>query len=435
MIDVHRKKALPVHPDLVRQLAGGFDQIGAWHPAVADCKTSETPSGTARHLTLPDGAILQEIRTDDGTVPGTYSYRILSGPLPVRDYTSTFRILATGNGCEVEWSGRFDAEGASEEEARSVIAGIYETGLQALAAMVAGQSGKTLQRRKPSPLPQVTTVSEIRADEALRAVYEDTKAVLQVPWMGVVTMAFAQYPNFYAALWGGLRDLAGSREFVAACAELRSCAEQEVAAFSVPEITRDLRKRGYADQEIERIRDEIEVFSHGNMPYLLIATTARLLIESHDLGENSTISAHDGEHGPQRLGAPVLMEMHHVDSQTRDVYDDIMRTLGLPFVNTDYRALARWPSYFRLAWNALRPQIETTDYDKACERVHDCAVDLARTLPNPGGLTPEILQAAIARDTNAQPVGDVVRLFQWLLPGLIVNVEAFRQQMISEKSN
>ncbi|AMN52358.1 hypothetical protein ACP90_07860 [Labrenzia sp. CP4] len=171
------------------------------------------------------------------------------------------------------------------------------------------------------------------------------------------------------------------------------------------------------------------------MPYLLIATAARLLIENHDLRESSTISPYDSEHGPRRLGAPVLMEMHHVDSQTRDVYDDIMRTLGLPFVNTDYRALARWPSYFRLAWNALRPQIETTDYGKACERVHDCAVNLARTLPNPGGLTPKILQAAIARDTNAQPVGDVVRLFQWLLPGLIVNVEAFRQQLISEKSN
>ena len=40
--------------------------------------------------------------------------------------------------------------------------------------------------------------------------------------------------------------------------------------------------------------------------------------------------------------------------EVRAVYDDIMATLGLPFVNTDYRALARWPSYFALAWSDLK---------------------------------------------------------------------------------
>ncbi len=49
----------------------------------------------------------------------------------------------------------------------------------------------TLSRFKPSPLPEVRPVPEFLADPALRAIYDDTKATLQVPWMGVVTMAFA----------------------------------------------------------------------------------------------------------------------------------------------------------------------------------------------------------------------------------------------------
>ena len=58
----------------------------------------------------------------------------------------------------------------------------------------------TFLRLKPSPLPSVRPVPEYLADPALRANNDDTKATLRVPWMGVVTMAFAHYPSFYAAL-------------------------------------------------------------------------------------------------------------------------------------------------------------------------------------------------------------------------------------------
>jgi len=36
------------------------------------------------------------------------------------------------------------------------------------------------------------------------------------------------------------------------------------------------------------------------------------------------------------------MEHHHVDEPTVAVYEDIKAVLKLPFVNTDYRAFARW---------------------------------------------------------------------------------------------
>lgn len=50
----------------------------------------------------------------------------------------------------------------------------------------------------------------------------------------------------------------------------------------------------------------------------------------------------------------VLMEPHHVDAPTRMIYEDVKTTLKLPFINTDYRALARWPSYFAIAWQDLK---------------------------------------------------------------------------------
>ena len=201
-----------------------------------------------------------------------------------------------------------------------------------------------LPRLKPHPIPKIAPIPEHLAEPALKETYEDTKAALQVPWMGVVAMSFARYPRFYATLWGGFRELSASAQFLAACHELRQ--EAESASLSAPSILRKLHELGYTDPEIAEIRALIEIFSHGNMPYLLIATAARLLLEGNEIGTSRSISKPvQSRHGPAAGGKLVLMEPHHAERQLQALYDDLRSTIGLPFLNTDYRALARWPSF------------------------------------------------------------------------------------------
>jgi hypothetical protein len=248
--------------------------------------------------------------------------------------------------------------------------------------------------------------------------------------MGVVAMSFARYPRFYATLWGGFQELSASAEFLAACHELRQ--EAEATSLSASSILRKLYELGYTEPEIAEIHAVIEVFSHGNMPYLLIATAARLLLESNEIGTSRSISKPvRSRHGPAAGERLVLMEPHHAERQLRDLYEDLKSTLGLPFLNTDYRALARWPSYFDVAWRSLKPLIGTPAYDEAVERVHKKAVALVLALPNPTGLTSARLIAAADEDIAAKSVLDVVRLFQWLLPGLVVNVAYMREQILT----
>jgi hypothetical protein len=285
-------------------------------------------------------------------------------------------------------------------------------------------------RLKPNPIPEIAPIPENLAEPALKRMYEDTKATLQVPWMGVVTMAFARHPRFYAALWGGLRDLSASAEFLAACRELRQ--EAEAPSLGAPSILQKLHELGYTEPEIAEIRALIEIFSHGNMPYLLIATAARILLEGNEIGTSRSISKPAQScHGPAVGRSLVLMEPHHAERQLQDLYEDLKSTLGLPFLNTDYRALARWPSYFDVAWRSLKPLIGVSIYDEAVERVHKKAVALVLSLPNPAGLTSVSLVAAADQDIGAASVLGVVRLFQWLLPGLIVNVAYLREQTLT----
>lgn len=286
-----------------------------------------------------------------------------------------------------------------------------------------------LRRWKPNPLPAIHPLPEYLAVGARKAVYEDTKAVLGVPWMGVVTMAISHYPGFYDCLWSGLRPLCRTAAFNEACEALRGYTDDRVAGFDLADLCPEMESRGYAEQECADIRGMIEVFGSGNFPYLLIATIARLLLQGEG-PSGTTESANLSTTPPDRAaGRLILMERHHADAQTLAVYDDIQKTLGLPFVNTDYRALARWPSYFALAWSDLRRVIATPDYEPCVAAVHHEAVRLAKALPNPGGLNPEALRAAALADAPTGEVEEVVGLFQWLLPGLVTNVAGFQQQL------
>src|SRR5262249_30365985 len=114
---------------------------------------------------------------------------------------------------------------------------------------------------------------------------------------------------------------------------------------------------------------------------------------------------------------------------TRALYDELMATLRLPFVNTDYRALARWPSYFALAWQDLKPALATPAYEQLAQTIHAEASALADALPNPGGLDAQALIDAARRDGNPDATLGTVRLFQWLLPGLTANVAFLRAQL------
>jgi len=287
-----------------------------------------------------------------------------------------------------------------------------------------------MNRLYPKPLPQIHPLPEILATGRRKLWYEEMKEAMQVPWMGVVTMAYAHYPTFFETLWQGARPLVRSRPFVEASATLRQFAETEAANLRPLSIVKRLEDLGYAQSEIAQIRGMIEIFSHGNFPYLLLATIVRMLLEGGEMGDRIDAPLFDGRHAPDVPVPLILMELHHADAPTQAVYEDVKRTLGLPFVNTDYRALARWPSYFCLAWNDLKSAVPAPAYGAIGDAIHERAVKLAaHGLPNPGCLRGAALRAAAGRDASVADVLQVSRLFQWLLPGLVTNIAYLRAQL------
>ncbi len=111
---------------------GGFNSLARWHPAVKISRQLHDQ----RYLTLANDAEIVEQETARNEDAMSYSYRILSGPLPVEDYHATISVMPVGSDkAKVTWRSTFEAAGVSDSEAEDAIRGVYKAGLQQLNRM------------------------------------------------------------------------------------------------------------------------------------------------------------------------------------------------------------------------------------------------------------------------------------------------------------
>jgi hypothetical protein len=111
---------------------GDFCGISQWHPAIEKCVLSA--DGKQRTLTLKGGGTVVEKLVKMDAAHHSYTYAIISSPLPVSHYRSTISVKPHGKGSTVSWTGKYDAKGASDADAKKTMDGVYDAGLKALTA-------------------------------------------------------------------------------------------------------------------------------------------------------------------------------------------------------------------------------------------------------------------------------------------------------------
>ncbi|MFE6758162.1 SRPBCC family protein [Streptomyces sp. NPDC057684] len=126
-------RIVPASPDKVWNLIGGFDTLPDWLPYIPESTLLE--GGRVRRLKNPEGEVIIERLVDFNETERHYSYAILQAPFPVNGYVSTIRvhtIPGRDDVAEVQWSGRFNPDNATDDEAVDLFNGIYTDGLDAL---------------------------------------------------------------------------------------------------------------------------------------------------------------------------------------------------------------------------------------------------------------------------------------------------------------
>ena len=137
MAKVSMHSAVNMGADELWKMIGQFNALPDWHPAVVTSKLED--GGKVRRLSIMGGAEIVERleKIDDGD--RLYRYSIVSGPLPVANYTATLRVKDDGKGkATIEWSSEFDPAGASETDASAAVQDVFKMGLDNLRKMFGG---------------------------------------------------------------------------------------------------------------------------------------------------------------------------------------------------------------------------------------------------------------------------------------------------------
>lgn len=139
-IEVSKSTVLKADIQKIWRWTGGFCAIKGWHPAVDKCDITMNGDAEFRTLTLGDGGQIKEKYTG-GSVYG-YHYIITESPLPVKDYSATFKAEKVNEGVKLTWSAKFLSHGKSDAEAEAVIAGILESGLATISEKFKNRKNK-----------------------------------------------------------------------------------------------------------------------------------------------------------------------------------------------------------------------------------------------------------------------------------------------------
>ena len=134
-MEVNRRTEVPGEPQAIWSFAGDFCAIKDWHPLVANCQEVKEGNDKFRTIMLKDGGKIKERLTEKGDT--SYSYEIVESPLPVKNYKAKFWVEPDDEPgrTAVYWKAEFDANGASDEEARKKIFDVLVAGMKGIKQM------------------------------------------------------------------------------------------------------------------------------------------------------------------------------------------------------------------------------------------------------------------------------------------------------------
>jgi hypothetical protein len=197
----------------------------------------------------------------------------------------------------------------------------------------------------------------------VRAIFEDSKDALGIPWVPEIVRALGACPAYLELAWPQLRpnlDQAGfamSAAFIAdrALDFIREIYEPTYGPDKVHEAVRG---------EVDELRSTIRALHYGAPQVMLIGGALLEAMKFPSAGGKGRPGSRDELHAERlmrRAGVEVIDE-DEATPNVRAVYADIRLTTTLPFVPVEFSAIARWPAYLELAWDDLKLLIPHPSY-------------------------------------------------------------------------
>ncbi|HUN98739.1 MAG TPA: halocarboxylic acid dehydrogenase DehI family protein [Bradyrhizobium sp.] len=242
-----------------------------------------------------------------------------------------------------------------------------------------------------SVLAKFPQVDHHQASGQLAEVYEDIHNTLRVPWVAFAIRVMSQFPSFIPETWAALKPQISTRyaEDGADLVRLNSIVPGPV----MPNPTPKLRKLGWSDEKIQKLKTALDLLNYGNPKYLILISAFNEAWHDRNAGGRNTqlLQGRDAELIPYGLPKGVekfnLIDLDAAPERTQLILRDIRDAFLHHGPASDYRVLGAWPDYLEIAYkDSLAPVALTAEYDETARRIRKIARDHVKGFDRAGGV-------------------------------------------------
>lgn len=244
-----------------------------------------------------------------------------------------------------------------------------------------------------APQQKFPQIDYEEATGELKEVYDDIQETIRVPWVAYFCRVLALFPDYLPLAWRAAKP-----NFATRYAERAADALREQALLpgpNPPDPRPGLQELGWDGARIDEVRRSLDALNYGNPKYVLLITAWAEAFQDRHSGE-ADLSAEDAVPVPRGLPEGIeplrLVDPNAATPEVQELFKRVKDLHSYHGVSSDYRVLANWPDYLRLALDeVLGPVVRTEAYDLTCRALLIRARELVRDFPTPAGVDPSAL--------------------------------------------
>lgn len=241
------------------------------------------------------------------------------------------------------------------------------------------------------PISKFPQVDHHEATGELAAVYEDIHATLRVPWVAFGIRVMSQFPKFVPAAWRNLRPQISTHYAERGADLVREAAI--IPGGPLPDPRPKLLAAGYTEEDLAALHRVLDQLNYGNPKYLILITAWNEAWHERAAGDPSNqLSYEDARLLPYGLPDGVeklnLIDPDLASLEVQQMMSDVKDLALHHGPASDYRVLAAWPEFLRIAIDdVLRPVSLTAEYEETARRIRKIAREHVAGFPGVGGVS------------------------------------------------
>jgi hypothetical protein len=242
-----------------------------------------------------------------------------------------------------------------------------------------------------TPMPKFPEIDQADARGKLAQIYDDIEFTLRVPWVPFAIRVMSLFPDFVPDAWQMVKP-----QISTVYAEKGADLVREASIIPgppPPDPRPKLRAAGRSDEEIGKISRALDYLNYGNPKGMILITAWNEAWNERAAGSPAnSLPAAEARHLPGGLPDGVG-KLHLVDPDRAppDVHELLHQAKDLLLHHapmSDYRVLAAWPDFLRIAIeDILTPVALTADYKETARRVRATARNHVAGFSDVGGVS------------------------------------------------